>query len=104
MAIDFEHYAKTGEKRPKGHGPKSTAYSDETISEVLKEISEGKGVRETARKYNIPKSTVSQWVNGHFRVSESLYEVKKREILTSLRRAATGEDCEALAEELARKI
>lgn len=104
MPIDFEHYAKTGEKRPKGHGPKVTAHSDETISAVLQEIAEGKGVRETARKYGIPKSTVSQWVNGHFRVSESLYETKKREILASLKRAANGEDCEKLAEELSRKI
>lgn len=43
-------------------------------------IALGGGVRATARKFGIPKSTVSHWVNGDYRseiTQGGLYEAKK---------------------------
>jgi DNA invertase Pin-like site-specific DNA recombinase len=41
------------------HGEK-----DDLIKKIMARIANGEGVREMAREYHIPKSTVSRWVGG----------------------------------------
>lgn len=79
MAIDIKRYKATGQKIGRG----GSEYSDNLVSLIIDQIAEGAGVREMARKYNIPKSTVSNWVNGRNRTSVtggSLYDILDVEI------------------------
>ena len=74
MAINFERYKKTGRKVGTHNNPE---VPDETVKLLMEKIKQGAGVRELAREYGIPKSTISNWVNGHNRIEAtggSLYE------------------------------
>ena len=75
MAINFEYYKQTGLKASKPN--KGVVVSDATVTEIMDRIKNGAGVRAMAREYDIPKSTISNWVNGHQRTDitgGSLYD------------------------------
>ena len=75
MAINFEHYRKTGAKTGKPNKP--LGVPDAIIAEIMDRIKKGEGVGAMAREYGVSKSAVSMWVNGNRRVAAtggSLYD------------------------------
>lgn len=80
MSLNFKHYIKTGQKISGGSG--RSVYENETVEKVMAEIYNGAGLRATAKKYGVKKSTASRWVNGQVRneiTGDGLYEKYKRE-------------------------
>lgn len=69
MAIDIEHYKKTGIKRalPSSCGSSVSIITDQQVIEIYERVRNGEGVRTLAKEYGITHTCISHYINGHRR-------------------------------------